>query len=453
MHDIESLDRCHVSQVLLLTHAVYSCYYRMSGNIGESAVAVSLLEFVSVFSESHLERCISLSTMQTSSTSASIGSGGNTGTGNVDNNMNTTVLMFFEELVAITTCTMEPEILSKIVCVWNRVIALGSVKDTLLLQTPLCLSIVSHLLQSCLLQTNVYLADSSDELVEDLAVDTLVDPHIRNVLSHICDYGTNAVEGAEEVNYVGSVLLADTATLFGEMVSSSDVQQWLSNSVSQLVVQDIPRLSSSDTVAVDLHFLVRLLPLVSANVMQLVSQLCGLLGQLVDSQMHTRGRQYVALELVCCQLVGQLLQSGRAVPIISAVTADTIANMQNVFALLIAAATRVCNDVPLSNSVSVVPVATAVSALLLQAVNVYVDILELDNSQCASLRQCIVDTLQAIMVHVPIEVVTLHVCAQDLLQPHGVAQLMVAQCVELVGVVEQSAGTNYASLDGQTIGK
>lgn len=427
---------------------------RTSGIISESPVSASLLEFISVFAESHLERCISLSTMKQHQHSTSNNSSNTTST--VDGNMNASVLLFFEELVAVTTCTMEPEILAKIVSVWIRVLSLGSVKDTLLLQTPLCLSIVSHLLQSCLQQTNAFLSDSVDELIEDLAVDTLVDPHMRNILSHITDFsggGDSTVEGAEEVNCVGTLLLGDVVQLFGELAASPDVLQWLSSNVTQLVGQNIPQLTRS-AAAVDLHFLVRLLPLLSTNATQLISQLTGLLGQLLDSQMHSRGREYLALELSCCHLSGQLLQSGRAVPSISCATAETIVHMQNTFSLLIAAVTRICTDVASSNSVSVVPVATAVSALFLQAVNAYVDILELDNPQCASLRQGIVEALQAIMVHtLPIEVVTLHVCAQDLLQPHGVAQIMVAQCVELVTSVEQSAGNNYASLDKQTIGE
>eukprot|EP01032_Pedospumella_encystans_P016148 gene16148-18434_t len=250
--------------------------------------------------------------------------------------MNQAVVGFFEELVATTTGTQEPELLSRIVTVWNRVLHMGSVRDSLFTQPSLCVNMASHLLQCCLCTSNSIMHDSMDELIEDMTIDPLVDPHMRSILSHICDYprttsssissnsmntssagnngnNGNNVLGAEEVNCIGILLIRDCQTLFSELVASSEVQQWLTSTVNQLHVQHISVIAGSNaasyrTSAVDLQLLVSLLPLLKIPSQQIITQLASLAAQLSESQFYNRGKEFAVLIATCCQMAGRLIQ-------------------------------------------------------------------------------------------------------------------------------------------------
>jgi hypothetical protein len=433
---------------------------RCAGRMEASPTAMSLLEFVGVFAESHLEKCIRLSTMQSADAA-----GGSAGSGVVDSAMDRAVQLFLEELVASTSSTMEPEVLHKVVTVWNRVLSLGSVKEALITRPQLCVSMVAHLLQSALLQTNASLRDAADELVEDLRVDLMADPHVRSVLSHICVDGVE-VRGAEEVGFVGTELLGGTVDLFSELVAAPEVAEWLGQNVPQLIGQNIatllsgaqrPQQESPSAAALDLHFLVQLLPLISSNIPQLVTQLVALVVQQVCAQLPGRGQEFVALSVTCCHLAGQLLQSGRAVPAsAAALTAESLVGMQQLFcdpaSGLLVGVREVCSGAAGTAG----PMVTALSVLLLQAVSAHADLLELEQPQCAEVRQAALDLLQSVLAsrfaELPVEIVALNVCAQDLLQPHGIAPAIVAQCVELESNLENLQGQNFAGIQPATIG-
>ena len=53
----------------------------------------------------------------------------------------------------------------------------------------------------------------------------------------------------------------------------------------------------------------------------------------------------------------------------------------------------------------------------------------------------------------PIENVVLLMCVHDLLQPHTVANSIVTQCMELVGMVDAASGQGYATLDSSVVGE
>lgn len=74
------------------------CFCRSCGNIDDSVIVLSLMEFLSVFSESHLEKCVALANNHSN-----------------DSNNNSevwkeSISVFFEELVAMTVSTMEPAV-------------------------------------------------------------------------------------------------------------------------------------------------------------------------------------------------------------------------------------------------------------------------------------------------------------------------------------------------------
>lgn len=389
---------------------------------------VSLLEFISVFAESHLERCVSMSALSQGGGNNAL----NPSSGSVDVNMNQAVVGFFEELVATTTGTQEPEILSRIVTVWNRVLYMGSVKDSLLTQSSLCVNMVSHLLQCCLCSSNSNMHDSVEELIEDMTIDPLVDPHIRSILSHICDYprtntttsntannnnnnnssnshNATAVLSAEEVNFIGSVLLRDCTTLFTELVASIDVQQWLTNSVNQLQSQHVAILSSPTSAnhsssAVDLHFLTSLLPLLQVPLPQIIAQLATLAAQLSESQLYNRGKEFAVLIVSCCQMAGRLIQCNGIITV-NRVDAQLVNELHHVLCTVLLPCLShltgsVCNNNSATSAITsttttyTTTVYTSVCVLLLQTVTINIDVLDMDNAQCASIKTTLVTLLQ-----------------------------------------------------------
>jgi hypothetical protein len=118
------------------------------------------------------------------------------------------VNIFFEELVAITTVSTDPQILYKIVVMWNRVAGISSVRDILVSQPSIGLPTASHLLHCCLAQvassplllpsqlhlnstfsrctqTNTHLMENLEELVEDFKTEPVVDQHVKEILSNL----------------------------------------------------------------------------------------------------------------------------------------------------------------------------------------------------------------------------------------------------------------------------
>jgi hypothetical protein len=171
---------------------------------------------------------------------------------------------------------MDPKILIKIVSVWNCILSIESVKALVLSQNNVCLPIISHLLQSCLIQSNKNLQENIDEMIEDLKMDAVVDPHIKEILTKISspvvpsipppssssatkdvrspatpnNTASNSkkegdVFGAEEFNYVGSALVGDVADLFADLVHSMAGKAWLQSTVNNLLVQNINSLSAN----------------------------------------------------------------------------------------------------------------------------------------------------------------------------------------------------------------
>lgn len=102
------------------------------------------------------------------------------------------------------------------------------------------------------------------------------------------------------------MLLRDVNVLFAELVSSSGVAQWLNQTTSQLLVQNIAVLSNGSTqpaaktcAALDICFVVRLLPMISSNKSELVLQLTDLAVRLMEARMHAYGKELLVLEISC----------------------------------------------------------------------------------------------------------------------------------------------------------
>jgi hypothetical protein len=366
------------------------------GNISDSPIVLSLLDFISVFAESHLERCLEYSSSASSSVLSSSSSTSSNGMMSEEaRTLQQNITTFFNELVSITTVSMDPKILIKLVAVWNRILLIDTVKLLLFNQTNVVIPIISHLLQASLLQSNKNLQENLDELIDDVKLDIIVDPHIKEILTKVSSMSNNGsasggeegeekdhqtsskgggkadVLGAEEYDYVGSQLLIDITDLFAELVSSPAAKQWLQSTVNSLLLQNINSLSSSFQAtasgttsnngisspsslttqassntsssasspkgvrsplksatsssssktqmkyyALDLCFLIRLLPMINDNKAELVLQIVTFLLQIIENHrvsysFYTRhlNKEMIVLPLNCCQIVGQILQS------------------------------------------------------------------------------------------------------------------------------------------------
>jgi hypothetical protein len=367
------------------------------GNISDSPIVLSLLDFISVFAESHLERCLEYSSSASSSVLSSSSTSSNGMMSEESRTLQQNITTFFNELVSITTVSMDPKILIKLVAVWNRILLIDTVKLLLFNQTNVVIPIISHLLQASLLQSNKNLQENLDELIDDVKLDIIVDPHIKEILTKVGSMSNNGsasggeegeekdhqtsskgggkadVFGAEEYDYVGSQLLIDITDLFAELVSSPAAKQWLQSTVNSLLLQNINSLSSSFQAtasgttsnngisspsslttqassntsssasslspkgvrsplksatsssssktqmkyyALDLCFLIRLLPMINDNKAELVLQIVTFLLQIIENHrvsysFYTRhlSKEMIVLPLNCCQIVGQILQS------------------------------------------------------------------------------------------------------------------------------------------------
>jgi hypothetical protein len=320
-----------------------------------------------------------------------------------------------------------------------------------------------------LIQMNVALKDDLDELVEGLHIQPFADPRVRAMLMHVSSSGAEAdVCNTEEDNFIGTVLLREVAELFGELASCSDVSNWLEQNVPPLLGQYITLLSSggakASASAVDLNFLFRLFPLFTANKLQLVTQLAGLVVQLLESSMQERGREFVALELTCCHLAGNLLNSGRAVPTVAEATGDTLVTMQSLLtAVLSEGLSVVCTQYsgclgsrgagannPHTTSL------TAVTVLYYQSVVSFLDLLEVDREpQCVAIKHSVVELLQRVVSqypNLPVEVLSLLLCTQEVVQPHVVAQVMVNQCIDVVSNVHDTLNAGNIPVTTITLG-
>ena len=372
--------------------------------------------------------------------------------------LNQSITLFFEEMVSLTTVTMDPQILIKIVSLWNRVISITSVKDVLICQPSITLPTASHLLQSCLTQINKELGDNIEELISDIRSEPVVDQHLKEVSSNLSSFESNnsfvdnveersrgkgtEVFSAEESSYVGTDLLSDVNAFFAELVTSQDVSSWLFQTVSQLVNQNIGQLSPQSEKKIhsslDLIFLVRLLPMITINKNQLVLQLVMLITQLLENKMHSYGTTLLCLEVKCCQIVGQIFHSFGNSNTPNNSTPKLLNDIYNVMNLLQNAIIIVCDT-----SISPMPFAIiqAVSVLLLQAVTTYSDFLDVDN-QGVIVKESVYNTTQKILEHsltsnnLPLEVYVILICTLDYLNPNIIANSLMNQFIELSNALE-----------------
>jgi hypothetical protein len=87
------------------------------------------------------------------------------------------------------------------------------------------------------------------------------------------------------------------------LVSNHEIATWLRTTTGQLLQQNISIAMAGETdrskrsaAAMDLCFLIRILPMVTTNLPELVSQLVGLISGLVEHRMYTYGPELASYD-------------------------------------------------------------------------------------------------------------------------------------------------------------
>lgn len=488
------------------------------------------------------------------------------------------ITTFFNELVSITTVSMDPKVLIKIVSVWNRILTIEGVKNIILGQSNVCVPIIAHLLQASLLQSNKNLQENLDDLIEDLKLDIVVDPHIKEILTKIStisasssspdsalnsagvkgsgeshqsnlkspshaiprpspsssqedkDFshgkrGGDDLYGVEEFNYIGSTLLTDVTDLFAELVLSPDAKGWLQSTVNNLLVQNINLLSanfqsaSSNSpatsqapsssgqskaskaqikyYALDLCFLIRVLPMVSDNKAELVLQMINFLLQVIENNkivtnafQKSISKEMVVLPLNCCQIVGQILQSCLSGVSFSSTFTPSLVQWCKILEPMITLLAQgmieyVTYHPNYSMHSSHEIIFQGISILLTQTINLYAEFFDEKvqilyyslmnnppnspsgdlsgipppipaNNSILVLKRQLEEMFQNIITHpdtVSLEVYALIVCSQDVLNSQSVAPMLLNQLVEASGMLENTLNSNNFNSIGNILGK
>eukprot|EP01038_Epipyxis_sp_PR26KG_P010419 gene10419-13995_t len=165
--------------------------------------------------------------------------------------------------------------------------------------------------------------------------------------------------------------------------------------------------------------------------------------------MHSYGKELLALEINCCQISGQILQSN-FVSYLSSNPAESITTMQSLISLLTRGINVVC-DVSISPNPFAVMI--AVTALMNQTISCFSDVLDQEVTTKTQLYE-VLNTIIEKSSSLPIEIYALVVCALDYLNPHSIANSLVHKCNELTLQVELSLTTfsNSQNVDKALIG-
>jgi len=418
---------------LISSHRAVLASSDTDGAYHESQTTIAaLLEFLGVFSQTHLERCLSLPSRSLAGSITSL----------------------LSELCAITCATSDPALLVKAVAVWENVFAVEAITE-LFVTTPAASDAVSlplamHLVNSCLLHKNELLGDLFEDLEGELSTEPFSAPIVREILDHItggAEGGGGGTGGAarrdfdSEERSDGTALREGACRLLSDLVSqkaAGSVAAWMAQTLPPVTTQclsqlaDASSLSSSSTSAVaaaDLCFVVRLLP-ICLDKAPLATQLAQVVHQLVESRCHAKGRAHTALVTSCCSIVGQLVQHmhGSASPRSPGVSDDSAA-LAAVVTSVMEAVTRACDTM-----VSPCPLAItgSVTSLLLQSVRSAGD-----ETLMAAVATQLHTILFPSLASQPLEVQALLLCISDRVSPSHVA----AQCVQqLVDYAAQPAG-------------
>lgn len=392
--------------------------------------------------------------------------------------------------MTLTTISTDPEVLSKVVAVWNGIMTLDNVKVMVLENMQaVIVPILAHLIRACLTQSNSDMGDHIEDLIEDLKIDVLVDPHIKEILFNANTLGLPAYQqkkndedilGVEEYTFMGSSLIAETHDFISEIATSDELKQWMQPMVEQLSSQCTQTIISSSCnvdsqkAVVDMLFLLRLLP-ISAGISEnasiaLAENLLEFTKNIMDSGINGRRsffqqKECIVLQLRCYQIVGQMIPK---VLIISSSVTSTSGDLQ--WQEFLQQALRlVFSQITVNLSLTEHLADTQFGSVILSLTILFMQLITslqnvflsdtyfaLQQEISSMLFPCIQYSQQQTSL---LEVYVLLICCQEMLQPSTVTpqamtpSVLVNQLIDLYSKVSSTIGSSDWSLVEGQLGK
>lgn len=409
------LNELVVKAVALLRFVKVSC----QDGLNDNPVIFALLEFLYMFTESHLERYL-----QSASNS---------------NNINS----FLAEIATVSCAVSDPNTLKKIILVWESIMGIELVWPLVSsLSTSAILPVVNQLLFQCLFSKNALLLESQQDIEDGLQIEPFIDPHIREIVSHLEIYYTgskgnldspienSALEGVQEITSVTVAIRQGATKLIQQFVAYScgELTSFLGSVLPPMTQEFLLGMSSNSgemaiNFALDLYFILPLLPLCVEHNM-LSCHLSNMILQLVTERVQTKGTAYVSVVVCTCHIMESLIKSmanGGGVN-------DSLTQcMNNIIQSCIIASDTTISPYPIS-------ITGSLFSLLLQSLMSLFKFLRINNeiSPFAKVisEQLYVSVLPKLNV-LPIEIQALLLCIFDLLVPNDISVKYIEQFRDL----------------------
>jgi hypothetical protein len=418
------LNELVLKAVALLRFVKASC----TDGLNDNPVILALLEFLYMFTESHLERYL-----QSSYTS---------------NNINS----FLAEIATVTCAISDPNTLKKVALVWESLLGIELVWPLIgSLSSTVTLPVVNHLLHNCLFSKNILLLEAVQDIEDGLQTEPFVDPHIREIVSHLEIYyssnkgnldspidNNSLLEGVEEITSVAVAVRQGTTKLIQQFVaySGSDVTSFLCSMLPPMTQEFLLGMSSSNgdiaiNFALDLYFILPLLPLCVEHSM-LSCHLSNIILQLVTERVQTKGTAYVSVVVCTCHIMESLMKSMSNT---SSMNDSLMQCMNNIIQSCIVASDTTISPYPIS-------ITGSLFSLLLQSLMSLLKLLRIgsDISPFAKVisEQLYVSVLPKLNV-LPIEIQALLLCILDLLVPNDISVKYIEQFRDIAGLCVSSS--------------
>ena len=270
----------------------------------------SLLEFISVFSSTHLERCLKQSEGQQ------------------------LVLQLVEALTTLTRDTSCVEITVKITRVWEDIFNIDELREYLIQVPSLSTNLAEHLMNCALCTKNEdFRVTYASDVLDENTLEPFMDPHISEIVSGVSlieavnhsDTAQDARVVSEELSSPGLVLTSNVVSLLGILSESADTSAAMYTIVLNEFQSILDKLQSntndSDSnstdadvsnvslFCLDLSLLARILPIYVPKE-TLLLELISLLGQLAEAKvwMMSSSRAYGILWVTLCEVITKIVK-------------------------------------------------------------------------------------------------------------------------------------------------
>ena len=273
------------------------------------AITAPMLEFILLFCENHLNRCLRAN----------------------NSSIRQQIPSFLQEITTITLSIYDINLVPKIISIWESILSIETVADyvTGTLSASISIPVLDYLLMTCLVLRNDNLQEYVDDMEEGLVVEPITDVHLREIVDHLRCGGADgkaaqqgaAVEGAEEAADAISAIRGGYLRLLGLFYSHgcatgghNDTHAWLVSTVPPMMQELIDKVSGAGddayAAAIDVAFIVRVLPLCCDRA-DLFLQLINLSLHLMNNRMYSRGKMFTNIIVCSNEVIAQILRAYR----------------------------------------------------------------------------------------------------------------------------------------------